>query len=127
MKKQILTMMVAGIISITIANAQGGGQRMTAEERTKAVVEKMAPMKMDEATKLKAEKIILAFNKDQETALEEMRASGSFDREAFGAKRKELSDKRDASLKLILTADQLKSWIDDVEPSTRFQRGGGGK
>lgn len=127
MKKQILTMMVAGIISITIANAQGGGQRITAEERTKAVVEKMAPMKMDEATKLKAEKIILAFNKDQETALEEMRASGSFDREAFGAKRKELSDKRDASLKLILTADQLKSWIDDVEPSTRFQRGGGGK
>ncbi len=127
MKKQILTMMVAGIISITIANAQGGGQRMTAEERTKAVVEKMAPMKMDEATKLKAEKIILTFNKDQETALEEMRSSGSFDREAFGAKRKELSDKRDASLKLILTADQLKSWIDDVEPSTRFQRGGGGK
>jgi len=129
MKKQLLLMASAVIISITTVNAQGGGgQRMTPEERTKATVEKMAPLNMDAETKPKAEAIIAEFYSTQQKAMEEMRASGSFDREAFAAKRKELSDARDGKLKAIFTTEQMKKWIEEIEPSTRPQRpaGGGG-
>ncbi len=122
--------MTAAVISITTVKAQGGGgQRMTPEERTKATVEKMAPLNMDADTKTKAEAIISEFYTSQQKAMEDMRASGSFDREAFGAKRKELSDARDGKLKKILTEEQMKKWIEEIEPSTRPQRpaGGGGQ
>jgi hypothetical protein len=45
---------------------------------------------------------------------------------AFGAKRKELTDARDAKLKVIFTEAQMKQWKDEIEPSMRPQRGGGG-
>lgn len=123
-------MLSVAVISISTVNAQGGGgQRMAPEERTKLTVEKMAPLNMDADTKTKAEAIIAEFYTAQQKAMEEMRASGSFDREAFGAKRKELAAARDGKLKLILTSDQLKKWIDEIEPSLRPQRpaGGGGR
>jgi periplasmic protein CpxP/Spy len=128
MKKQFVLMLFAAIFSLTAANAQGGGgQRQTPEERTKAMMEKMAPLNLDaEATK-KTEVVIADFNNAQQKSMEEMRASGTMDREAMMAKRKELSDSRDAKLKAIFTAEQMKKWIDEVEPSLRPQRSGGGQ
>jgi len=130
MKKQLVLAAVA-LFSITAVNAQGGGggQRQTPEERTKATIEKMAPLNLDADTKTKADVIIADYYNTQQKAMEEMRASGSFDRDAMMAKRKELAEARDAKLKLILTADQMKQWIEVIEPSTRPQRpaGGGGK
>jgi len=123
-------MAVAAMISIATVNAQGGGgQRMTPEERTKATVEKMAPLNMDADTKAKAEAIITEFYASQQKAMEDMRASGSFDREAMAAKRKELSEARDAKLKKVLSEEQMKKWIEEIEPTTRPQRptGGGGQ
>ena len=55
-----------------------------------------------------------------------MRASGSFDRDAMMAKRKELSDARDEKLKKIFTADQFKKFKEEVEATLRPQRQGGG-
>ncbi len=134
MKKQLVLAVVAAMFSITAVNAQGGGggQRLTPEERTKATIEKMAPLNLDADTKTKANVIIADFYNNQQKAMEEMRASGSFDRDAMMAKRKELVDARDAKLKLILTEAQMKQWIDVIEPSTRPQKpagggGGGGK
>ena len=46
-----------------------------------------------------------------------MRASGSMDREATMSERKELSDARDAKLKAIFTEEQMKKWVDEVEPA----------
>ena len=124
-------MLMAVMFSITAANAQGGGgMRQTPEERTKATIEKMAPLALDADTKAKADIIIADYYNTQQKAMEEMRASGSFDRDAMMAKRKEFAEARDAKLKLIFTADQMKQWIEVIEPSTRPQRpagGGGGK
>ncbi len=124
-------MAVAAVFSIATVNAQGGGgQRQTPEERTKATIEKMAPLALDADTKAKADIIIADYYNTQQKAMEEMRASGSFDRDAMMAKRKEFAEARDAKLKLIFTADQMKQWIEVIEPSTRPQRpagGGGGK
>ncbi|HEX2684683.1 MAG TPA: hypothetical protein VHL77_12150 [Ferruginibacter sp.] len=127
MKKQLVLVAFAAMFSITAVNAQGGGgQRMTPEERTKATIEKMAPMNMDAETKTKVEAIILESSNAQQKAMEEMRASGSFDREAWGTKRKEMADARDAKLKAVLTEAQFKQWKDEIEPSLRPQRQGGG-
>src|SRR6478735_4069429 len=100
MKKQFGLMVMAAMFSITAVNAQGGGggQRMTPEERTKMMIEKMAPLNLDAATKAKADVIIADYNKDSQKATDELRASGA-DRDAIMAKRKEFSDARDAKLK----------------------------
>ena len=126
MKKQLVLMLMAAAFSITAVNAQGGGgQRQTPEERTKAMIEKMAPLKLDAATKAKADVIIADFNKDSQKAMDELRAAG-VEREAMQAKRKEFSDARDAKLKLIFTEAQMKQWVDEILPSMRPQRPGGG-
>jgi len=129
MKKQFVLMAFAAIFSIAAFAQGGGGQRMTPEERTKFIIEKMAPMNLDADTKSKADIIIADFVNGQQKAMDEVRASGG-DREAMMAKRKEFADARDAKLKAILTEAQMKQWKDEIEPSLRPQRpagGGGGK
>jgi hypothetical protein len=130
MKKQLGLMVMAAMFSITAVNAQGGGgQRMTPEERIKFTIEKMTPLNLDAATKEKADLIITEYINGQQKAMDEIRANGG-DRDAMMAKRKELSDARDASLKAIFTEAQMKQWKDEIEPSLRPQRpagGGGGK
>lgn len=122
MKKQFLLLVAAVCLSITSLMAQGNMQRQTPEERTKATIEKMAPLNLDADTKAKTEVIINEFYTAQQKAMQDMRASGSNDRDAFMAKRKELADTRDAKLKLIFTQDQMKKWSDEIEPSLRPQR-----
>ena len=127
MKIQLLLITFATLTSITAVNAQGGGgQRQTPEERTKATIEKMAPLNLDAATKVKTEVIIADFNNAQQQMMDDMRASGSFDRETMMEKRKELSDARDGKLKLIFTEAQMKQWKDEIEASMRPQRPAGG-
>ncbi|MBK6378843.1 MAG: hypothetical protein IPF72_03510 [Chitinophagaceae bacterium] len=133
MKKQIGLMVIAAMFSITAVNAQGGGgQRMTPEERIKFTIEKMAPLNLDAATKVKSDAIITDYINESTKAMDELRAAGS-DREAMMAKRKEFTDARDAKLKAIYTEAQYKQWKDEIEPSLRPQRpagapaGGGGK
>lgn len=124
MKKQFVLMVFAALFSITAANAQGGGgQRQTPEERTKATMEKLAVLNLDAEAKTKTEVVITDFNNTQQKAMEEMRASGTMDRDAMMAKRKELADARDSKLKAIFSEAQMKKWKDEIEPSLRPQRG----
>lgn len=126
MKKQFVLMAIAAVFSFSAVNAQGGGgQRMTTEERTAAAIEKMAPLNLSADVKSKADAIITAFYKDQQAAMEEMRSSGSFDREAFGVKRKEMAEARDKRLKEIFTEEQFTKWTKEIEPSINPPRGGG--
>jgi hypothetical protein len=121
MKKQLL-LLVAGIVfSITSLMAQGM-QRQTPEEKTKVAMEKLAAIGLDDATKTKAEAVISDFYTTSQKAMDDMRASGSTDRDAFMAKRKELATARDAKLKDVLNAEQFKKWTDEIEPSLRPKR-----
>ena len=130
MKKQLVLMAFAAMFSVTAVNAQGGGgQRMSPEEKIKMTIEKMVSLKLDADTKVKADAIITEYVNGQQKAMDEIRANGG-DRDAMQAKRKELSDARDARLKAIFTEAQMKQWKDEIEPSMRPQRppgGGGGK
>ena len=119
-------MAIASLFAFSTVIAQGGGgQRMTAEERTKVAMEKMAVLNLEADATSKATVIINDFYKAAQTAMEEMRASGSMDREAMMAKRKTLADERDSKLATVLTADQMKKWKEEIEPSLRPQRPAG--
>lgn len=124
MKKQFVLMAIAAIFGINAVTAQGGRQRQTPEERTKATMEKLTPLNLDDDSKTKTEVIFTDYYKAQQAAMVEMRSSGNLDREAMGAKRKELSEARDKKLKEIFTEAQMKQWKDEIEPSLRPQRGG---
>lgn len=121
MKKSIIIVLGFIMFAMTSASAQGP-QRMTPEERAKASMEKMEVLNMDAATKEKANTIMTGFYTDQQKAMEDMRSSGTMDRDAMMAKRKELTDARDVKLKAILTADQYKKWTDEIVPSMMPQR-----
>jgi periplasmic protein CpxP/Spy len=132
MKKQIFVAAVAALFSITAVNAQGGGnfQRRTPEERLKPIHEKIDSAFQLEPAKLKqVDDIFLNSFKESDKKMEEMRAGGGqMDRDAWQAARQKMNDDRDAKLKEVLTADQLKIWKEQIEPTTRPQRGnrGGG-
>ena len=126
MKKHLVLLAFASLFAFSSAMAQGGGgQRMTPEERTKVAMEKMAVLNLEADATSKATVIINDFYKAAQTAMEEMRASGSTDREAMMAKRKTLADERDSKLATVLTADQMKKWKEEIEPSLRPQRPAG--
>ncbi len=123
MKKQFLLLAAVFFMGFSAANAQGGGmQRQTPEERTKATMEKLAPLQLNADQTTKTTAVFSDSYTAQQKAMEDMRASGSFDREAFMAKRKEWDEARDLKLKAIFTAEQFKKWQDEVEPSLRPQR-----
>ena len=123
MKKQIALLLTTALLSFTAVNAQGGGgQRLTPEERTKATMEKLGPLSLSPEVTKKTEAIFTEYNTTWQKTMDEMRASGSVDRDAMMAKRKEQSDARDLKLKAIFTEDQMKKWKDEVEPTTRQQR-----
>lgn len=122
MKKKLIIGAMALICSIGSVMAQGGMQRQTPEERTKATMEKLTPLALSEDQTTKASSVFSDFYSAQQKAMQDMRASGTMDRDAIQAKRKELADARDTKLKEIFTADQYKKWTDEIEPSLRPQR-----
>lgn len=123
MKKQFLALLTVTLMSFSSLFAQDAPpQRQSAEERTKATMEKLTTLSLAADAQIKAEAAFLDFYKAQQKAMEDMRASGSMDREAMRAKRDELAKKRDEQLKLILNAEQHKKWLEEIEPSLRPQR-----
>jgi periplasmic protein CpxP/Spy len=117
MKKQIFLLLAVMFISFTAVKAQGGMQRQTPEERTKAAIEKLAPLLLSGEQTAKTTTVFTDHYTNQQKAMEEMRAAGSMDREAMQAKRKEMNDARDVKLKEIFTADQFKKWKEEIEPA----------
>ena len=122
MKKQFLLLGAILLFGFNALKAQDAPKRMTPDERTKATMEKLTEFKLDAAASQKTSTIFMDYYTAVQKAMEEMRASGNMDRDAMKASRQKLSDERDAKLKQVLTADQLKKWTDDIEPSLRPQR-----
>lgn len=124
MKKQLVLIAVAALFSVTAANAQGGFQRRTVEERVAMVHQKFdSAFKLPAAKLAQVDSIFTTYNKNVDKAREDFMASGSQDREAMRAKMQELRAPRDEKLKAILTDDQYKTWKDTIEPSMMPQRG----
>jgi protein CpxP len=128
MKKQFILVVVTAVFSIT-AMAQGGNfQRRTPEERLKPIHEKFdSAFKLDAAKIAQVDSVFIQSFREQDKKMEELRAGGGqMDRDAMMAARQEMMDARDKKLKGILSEEQMKTWKEQIEPSLRPQRGGGG-
>src|SRR5258706_15686327 len=109
------------------ANAQGGGYpRRTVEERVKAADEKIAVFNLEISKKDQVDTIFSQYYRTADAKRQEMMSGGSPDRDKMRAEMQKLSGDRDDKLKNIFTDDQFKKWKDEIEPSLRPQRPGGG-
>ena len=114
------------LLGVFAANAQPG-QRMSVPERVKMVMDKLTDFKLDKDKTAQTDSAFTAFYTSQEKAMMDMRAAGGQpDREKMMETRKKLGDERDDKLKKIFTDDQYKKWKEEIEPTTRPQRPGGG-
>ncbi|MBN8785356.1 MAG: hypothetical protein ABS85_03470 [Sphingobacteriales bacterium SCN 48-20] len=127
LKKSILAACFSLVLAVA-ANAQGGFQRRTVEERVQTVHQKI-----DSAFKPSAEvltKVDAAFKTyytEQDKIMAESRGEGQRpDMDALRKKMEPLIEARDKELKAVLTEDQFKKFKDEIEPSLRQRRPGGG-
>jgi hypothetical protein len=128
MKKAIFLLAIAitGVLAVQ-AQGGGGGMRRTPEERLKMVKEKLTDLKLNTDQTAKSDSAFIDYFRAQNKIFEEMRAAGGApDRDAIREKMMKLAGERDEKLKKIYTEEQFKKWKDEVEPTTRPQRGGGG-
>lgn len=115
MKKALFgLLLLLGISQVSLAQDQR--QRKSPEERTKEVMVLMQALNLDEATTTKVNTVFTDFFTKQQDAIRQYRQEGNNDREAIMAKRKELMDARDAQLKTILSEEQYKKYLSDVQP-----------
>ena len=126
--KKILLLLPLLFAGMMVVNAQGGFQRRTVEERVKMVHAKIdSAFKLDAGKLAQVDSAFAGYYRAQDAKREELMAGGTRpDRETMMAEMKKISDPRDEKLKGILTADQYKIWKEQLEPSMRPQRQGGG-
>jgi hypothetical protein len=127
MKRRMLLIASIFVLAAISANAQGGPQRRTVEERVQMIHQKMdSAFKLDKTKLADADSAFAGYYRAQDKLREEMMASGSQDFQAMREKMQPLTEDRDKKLQAILTADQYKTWKEVIEPSMRPQRRQGG-
>lgn len=101
------------------ANAQGGFQRRTVEERVKDAMEKTVPaLTLADEQKPKVSDAFTDYYKEMDKLREGMSEGKRPERSEF----EKVIEKRDEKLKELLTPDQFKKFKDEVEPTLRPQR-----
>jgi periplasmic protein CpxP/Spy len=128
MKTKITWMITFLVFGAIAANAQGGYQRRTVEERVQIIQQKLdSAFKLDKAKLAEADSVFANFFRSTDKMRDEMMSSGGQpDFQAMREKMQPLMDERDKKLQGILTQDQFKTWKDQIEPSLRPRRQGGG-
>jgi protein CpxP len=130
MKKKIFLFAALALLTFFAVNAQqggGGGMRMSIPDRVKSVMDKLTDFKLDkDKTALTDSAFTNYYTAAQKIRQDAMAGGGQPDRDAMRDKMQKLSAERDDKLKKIFTDDQYKKWKDEIEPTTRPQRQGGG-
>ncbi|TMI80904.1 MAG: hypothetical protein E6H10_12900 [Bacteroidetes bacterium] len=128
MKTKITWMILFLVFGTIGANAQGGYQRRTVEERVQIIQQKLdSAFKLDKAKLAEADSVFANFYRGTDKIRDEMMSGGGQpDFQAMREKAQPLMDERDKKLQGILTQDQFKTWKDQIEPSLRQRRQGGG-
>src|SRR6185369_1181708 len=110
MKRRMLLIASIFVLAAISANAQGGPQRRTVEERVQMIHQKMdSAFKLDKTKLADADSAFAGYYRAQDKLREEMMASGSQDFQAMREKMQPLTEDRDKKLQAILTADQYKT------------------
>lgn len=129
MKTKVVLMIAFFVFAAIAVNAQGGFQRRTVEERVQIMQQKLdSAFKLDKAKLADADSVFANYYRATDKVRDEMMAGGGqFDRQAFMDKVQPITDDRDKKLQGILTADQFKTWKDQIEPTLRRRPGGGNR
>jgi cell fate (sporulation/competence/biofilm development) regulator YlbF (YheA/YmcA/DUF963 family) len=124
MKTKITVMISSFILFAVIANAQGGFQHRTVEERVQIVEQKFdSAFKLDKPKLADVDSVFANYYHAQDKLREEMMSGGGQpDYQAMREKMQPLMDERDKKLQAIVTADQFKTWKEAIEPSLRPRR-----
>ena len=123
MKKQLFLSLLAIVTSVGTIMAQDAMQPKKPNERAKETYFKLkTDLSLVGEQDAKVYQVFEDFYTAQQKAMEEMRNSGAMDRDKMKETRDKLNAERDAKLKAILTEEQMKKWITDVEPGMRPQR-----
>ena len=124
MKTKVTLMISSFVLLAAVANAQGGFQRRTVEERVQMVQQKFdSAFNLDKATLADADSVFANYYRAQDKVREDMMSGGGQpDFQAMREKMQPLMDDRDKKLQSILTADEYKTWKDAIEPSLRPRR-----
>lgn len=120
MKIKITLLAMLMFMGVLSTQAQGGGQRRTAEERTTMIVDRLSDsLSLSAAQKTDVNAAYLEFYKGQDKLREGLEPGTRPDR----AEMDKLSEARDAKLKIILKEDQFTK-LKTMEAAMR-NRGGG--
>jgi len=124
MKTKVTIMISFFILFAVIANAQGGFQHRTVEERMQIVEQKFdSAFKLDKPKLADVDSVFANYYRAQDKLREEMMSGGGQrDFQAMREKIRPLMDDRDEKLQGIITADQYKTWKEAIEPSLRPRR-----
>ena len=123
MKKQILINLLAIVAAAGSINAQGNMQQKSPAERAKETSIKLkTDLTLTPEQDAKVYTVFENLYNTQQKAIEEIRNSGSMDREKMKETRDKLNAERDVKLKAILTNEQMKKWTNDIEPTMHPQR-----
>ena len=114
------------LLGVFAANAQPG-QRMSVPERVKMVMDKLTDFKLDKDKTAQTDSAFTSYYTSAQKVREDaMAGGGTPDRDAMREKMQKMAGERDDKLKKIFTDDQYKKWKEEIEPTTRPQRPGGG-
>jgi hypothetical protein len=124
MKTKITIMISSFILLAAVANAQGGFQHRTVEERVQIVQQKFdSAFKLDKPNLADVDSVFANYYRAQDKLREEMMSgSGQPDFQAMREKMQPLMDERDKKLQAIIAEDQFKTWKEAIEPSLRPRR-----
>ena len=115
----LVVLLFAGILSTQAQQGQGG-QRRTAEERTKSTIDRLNDsLKLSAAQKTDIDAVYLEFYKGQDKLREGLEPGARPDR----AEMDKVTEARDAKLKIILKGEQFTK-LKEMEAAMR-NRGGG--
>ena len=112
----------------TIAVNAQGFQRRTVEERVQIVQQKLdSAFKLDKTKLTDADSAFANYYRATDKLRDEMMSGGGQpDFQAMREKMQPFMEERDKKLEGILTAEQYKTWKEQIEPSLRPRRQGGG-
>lgn len=118
MKKHFFLFASVTLLSISSLFAQEGRQQRSADERTKATMEKFQDFNLKPEVRTQVEAIFNDFYKNQQATMQAARDASS-DRTVVMDKRKQLVSERNNKLKEVLSAEQYDKWVSDIEPSLK--------
>ena len=128
MKTKVVVTISFFLFGAIAVNAQGGFQRRTVEERVQIVQQKLdSAFKLDKTKLADADSAFANYYRASDKVRDEMVSGGGQpDFQATREKMQPFMDERDKKMQGILSEDQYKTWKEQIEPSLRPRRQGGG-